>query len=60
MNGGYLGTYDSLLKLYFLSGDVECEILLIKKHIIQYSYYDNETAGDQFITFMASQKTINY
>ena len=27
----------------------------IRKHIIQYSYYDNEPAGDQFITFMISE-----
>ena len=32
----------------------ECEISMITKHIIQYSYYDNEPAGDQFITFIAS------
>ena len=32
----------------------QCEISLITKHIIQYSYYDNEPAGDQFITFIAS------
>ena len=29
--------------------------LEIRKLIIQYSYYDNEPAGDQFITFMISE-----
>ena len=29
-----------------------------RKHIIQYSYYDNETAGEQFITFMVSHRSL--
>ena len=29
----------------------------IRKLIIQYSYYDNEPAGDQFITFMISESS---
>ena len=28
-----------------------------KAFIIQYSYYDNEPAGDQFITFMISESS---
>ena len=30
----------------------------VREHIIQYSYYDNETAGDQFITFIVSHRTL--
>ena len=30
----------------------------LRKLIIQYSYYDNETAGEQFITFMVSHRSL--